>query len=162
MRMSCCNPTGSAPAYYTRTRCSITPHSPSWGTSVILRQRSASNSSIMWKLRGWWRSLDLQLDVCNQIPENITAECGYHSQCYTSCTSKNTFIGINGDGIGSCEGTVKSNPVSSIDCVVRTLCIVANRSLDLIHSLGLACQNVNNHPAICGKTKHFYLHKCVV
>ena len=44
-----------------------------------------------------------QLDVCNQIPENITAECGYHRQCYTSFTNKNTFIVMTPTELGLVE-----------------------------------------------------------
>ena len=53
-----------------------------------------------------------QLDVCNQIPENITAECGYHRQCNTSFTSNNTYIVMTPTELGlvpSCGGNIKSN-----------------------------------------------------
>ena len=34
----------------------------------------------------------LKLDICNQIPDQITPECGYHRQCYSFFTSKNIII----------------------------------------------------------------------
>ena len=37
-------------------------------------------------------SSNQQLDICNQIPDQITPECGYHRQCYSSFTSKSMII----------------------------------------------------------------------
>ena len=62
------------------------------GAAVTDQRLQYLHTVIDKRLKEKPRSSNQQLDICNQIPDQITPECGYHRQCYSSFTSKTIII----------------------------------------------------------------------